>query len=229
MELNFLGCGSAFNPNMGNTSAYFEFQGDLYLLDCGESVYERLLNRVKLLDYNHIYVLLTHLHGDHVGGLGSLISYCCCVLKKKINVIHPEHTVVELLRLMGIKDEFYDHNQTLPDAIEGIKASAILVHHVENMKCFGYLLECENQSIYYSGDASEIPESILETLRSGRLDRLYQDTSAHNSPNPSHCYVGDLERIIPMEWRKRVYCMHLDHDCRLQLLAMGFQVIQNEI
>ena len=75
MKLHFFGCGSAFNPAMGNTSAWFEMDGCLFLVDCGETVYELLMKRSNLREYRQIYVLLTHLHADHVGSLGSLISY----------------------------------------------------------------------------------------------------------------------------------------------------------
>ena len=109
LDLHFFGCGSAFNPAMGNTSAWFEADGCLFLVDCGETVYELLMKRSSLREYRQIYVLLTHLHADHVGSLGSLISYNYCILGRKISVIHPRATVVELLRLMGIKDEFYNY------------------------------------------------------------------------------------------------------------------------
>ena len=75
MKLHFFGCGSAFNPAMGNTSAWFEMDGCLFLVDCGETVYELLMKRSDLREYRQIYVLLTHLHADHVGSLGFLISY----------------------------------------------------------------------------------------------------------------------------------------------------------
>lgn len=35
----FLGCGSAFNPLYGNTSAYFTNKDQLYVIDGGESVF----------------------------------------------------------------------------------------------------------------------------------------------------------------------------------------------
>lgn len=42
MELQFLGCGSAFNPLLGNTSSYIEIGRHLYLIDAGESVFYKL-------------------------------------------------------------------------------------------------------------------------------------------------------------------------------------------
>ena len=51
LDLHFFGCGSAFNPAMGNTSAWFEADGCLFLVDCGETVYELLMKRSSLREY----------------------------------------------------------------------------------------------------------------------------------------------------------------------------------
>lgn len=45
MKLNFLGCGSAFNPLDGNTSAYFTIGRKLYIVDVGESVFLKLYEK----------------------------------------------------------------------------------------------------------------------------------------------------------------------------------------
>ena len=76
MVLNFLGRGSAFNINEGNTSAYFYSNGELFLIDCGESVFEKIIRNYLLDNIKAINILITHTHGDHVGSLGSLILYC---------------------------------------------------------------------------------------------------------------------------------------------------------
>lgn len=224
MELKFWGCGSAFNPAMGNTSACFEKNGNLYLLDCGESVYENMMRCMDLKKYKRIYVLVTHLHADHVGSLGSLLSYNSCVLGKKTWIVHPSRVIIDLLRLLGIQDDFYEYCEKLPEAAEGVHAEAVPVTHVENMACFGYLLEDGEDRIYYSGDASMVPERVLELLKRGELDRVYQDTSIHRHQPPSHCYYEDLEQAVPRELRGRVYCMHLDEDCREMLRGKGFNI-----
>lgn len=226
MKLHFFGCGSAFNPAMGNTAAWFERDGCLFLLDCGETVYELLMRRSDLREYRQIYVLLTHLHADHVGSLGSLISYNYCVLERKIWVVHPRDTVVQLLRLMGIKDDFYEYSQEMPEQAGDIRVRPVPVVHVDNMDCFGYLLEADGQQIYYSGDSACLPECIGRMLAAGDLAAVYHDTSLHDSPQPSHCFVGRLEQAVPREFRHKVYCMHLDGECRDILEAKGFRVAE---
>lgn len=106
--LKFLGCGAAFYPVLGNTSAYFIKNNNLYLLDCGELVFHQLYERGMLTRYDRIYSIITHLHADHVGSLGSLISYTYFVLGKKVRVIHPEESVRQLLDLTGIDRKAYD-------------------------------------------------------------------------------------------------------------------------
>lgn len=228
MKLRFFGCGSAFNPAMGNTSAWFEMGGSLFLMDCGETVYELLMKRDDLRGYKQVYVLLTHLHADHVGSLGSLISYNYCILGRKICVIHPRETVVDLLRLMGIKDDFYQYYKQLPDSVEGFTAEPVPVEHVDNMDCFGYLLEAEGKRFYYSGDSARMPERIVHMLLSGGLDAVYHDVSLHDSPNPSHCYIRRLEEMVPREHRHKVFCMHLDGECEKMLEEMGFSCVSVE-
>ena len=94
------------------------------------------------------------------------------------------------------------------------------------MDCFGYILEAEEMRIYYSGDSARMPERIAGMLKDGKLDAVYHDTSLHNPPSPSHCYVGVLEETVPEQLRHKVYCMHLDGECRDMLESRGFRVAE---
>ncbi len=44
MELTFLGRGAAFNPKEGNNSAYFIEKDELFLIDCGERIFDKLID-----------------------------------------------------------------------------------------------------------------------------------------------------------------------------------------
>lgn len=226
MNLTFLGSGACFYPVLHNTSAYFVFENNLILLDCGETVYERLLEREDLDKYDQIYVVVTHLHADHVGSLGSLLSYCTCILKRRIYVIHPQEEICNLLSLMGIAKDFYYYKKEFANAVEGLDIIPVPVLHASDMRCFGYEIQSKDWHIYYSGDAAAIPAEILKKFNSGEIQRIHQDTSSHKSDPPSHMYVGDLEDAIPLESRSRVVCMHLDCDCRSELEEKGFSVIR---
>ena len=73
--LRFLGCGGAFNTALGTNAAFFTHNGNLYLLDCGETVFERAKLSGLLDSAKEIFVAVTHFHSDHVGSLGTLLGY----------------------------------------------------------------------------------------------------------------------------------------------------------
>lgn len=226
MELKFLGTGSAFNPAMKNTSAYFTYNKNFFLIDCGESVFEQIYWFEELRASEGIYVLITHLHTDHVGSLGSLISYCHYVLEKDIHIIHPSGAIVQLLALLGIESGYYRYHQEFPAVLADIQITAVPVEHVKDMRCYGYLIAAAGETIYYSGDASGIPEHILADFLAGRISRCYQDTASRRSAHSTHCYVGDLEQLIPPAKRAAVCCMHLDGKNEAMLRAKGFDVAE---
>ncbi len=225
MELKFFGRGAAFYPVWGNTNAFFTEDNDLYFLDFGESTFEKAVRMLDLKAYRRIFVLLTHLHADHAGSLASLCSYTHLVLGITIYVVHPVDTVVKLLRLEGIGDELYHYLPKLPENC-AVEADACPVQHAADMQCFGYNLRTREDAVYFSGDAAELPENILHLFLEGKIKRLYHDTSSHDSP--AHCWYKRLEKAIPPERRKDVYCMHLDGDYEDMLKDLGFSVVQRE-
>lgn len=227
MDLKFLGCGSAFNPVYGNTSAYFIIGKHLYVIDAGESVFLQLYQRGLLSKYDQITLLITHMHADHVGSLASVISYCYYVLKRKITVVYPEPSLWQLLRLMGIAPEAYEAVETDHFEAEGMCAQAIAVKHADDIHCYGYVIECAGEKIYYSGDSYEIPKEILDAFYDRRITSIYQDTTEFTSAHRSHCPLEELETYIPEDLRKYVFCMHFTTDFTEKLKKKGFGYIQS--
>ncbi len=225
MDLTFLGIGAAFNPAMDNSNAYFVVDEDFFLIDCGESTFSRIWKFSELENARNITVIITHLHADHVGSLGSLISYTHFVLKKKITVVHPQETIVQLLDLMGVTRETYEYLSHYP-ASPQISFEPVEVEHVPNMTCYGYLIRTPGKNLFYSGDAIRIPEKILSDFRSGRIERIYQDTSIESSDHPTHGSLAQLEALFSREERSRVVCIHLDRDYRAELKEKGFAEAQ---
>ena len=78
--------------------------------------------------------------------------------------------------------------------------------------------------LYYSGDASDIPNIVLQDFLSRKIDDIYQDTSTIEEASASHLYYKHLEELIPMELRENVHCMHLDCDCKKMLKEKGFSI-----
>ncbi len=222
-DLKFLGRGAAFYPVFGNTNAFFEMGEDLYFLDFGEAAFERVTRLFDLKKYKNIYALITHLHADHAGSLASLMSYSSMVLGLTVNVVHPNWSVLTLLSTMGIDPTFYRYMPSLP-ADCPVQMKPHEVAHAKDMRAYGLELSCADETIYYSGDAADVPQAVLEGYLSGRIVRIYQDTSSHESAG--HCWYKKLETLFPQEKRASVYCMHLDHDYSKMLRELGFSVVE---
>ena len=141
-------------------------------------------------------------------------------------IVYPQETIKQLLTLEGITPLGYHYHETLPENPAGLTAVPVEVKHALDMKCYGYVLSDGTETIYYSGDSSELPEDIRTRFLAGEIGRIYHDTSTHDSPNPSHCYYGKMEKWIPREERHRVYCMHLDSPCEDMLKEKGFSIVE---
>ena len=73
--LNFIGTGSAFNTELGNTSAFVKKNNSLLLIDCGGTVFHRFQELNIFEGLENLYIIITHTHPDHVGSLGEVIFY----------------------------------------------------------------------------------------------------------------------------------------------------------
>jgi ribonuclease BN (tRNA processing enzyme) len=223
MDIRFLGIGSAFNPGMENTNGFFVQGEDLYIIDCGESAFGKLWDHPDLRTASRITVVITHLHGDHVGSLASLISYSYYVLGKTIRVFHPLETVVQLLDIMGIDRFSYEYVSRLSG--ETVSFAAVEVEHVDNMVCFGYVISGPEEKVYYSGDAKRVPETIIRAFLNGEIKRIYQDAALNPGDHGTHGSLAYLEKTFPPESYSRISCIHLDTDYRSLLQKKGFALV----
>ncbi len=234
--LNFIGCGSAFNTDLGNNGAFIKKNDVLFLIDCGSSTFGRIMQSNLLDDVERTSVLMTHTHADHIGSLGDLILYGYYSMgelaEANVHVFAPYNLKIRhLLKMMGVEESTY--NLTQFDNTAGfhygdfhINFEAIPVEHVKDIDCFGYIIRYENKTIYYSGDCNEIPEKILERQNNGIFDLFYQDTCKADYEGNVHLSLRKLDELIGSEVRDNVYCMHLDGGFDTdEAKALGFNVV----
>ena len=213
MDLNFLGCGSAFNPLYGNTSAYFTNKDQLYVIDGGESVFLKLYQKELLKKYAGITIMVTHMHADHVGSLPSIISYCYYVLGKKVTVIYPEKSLWILLGLMGIDPDIYIPVESSLFTAEGLKVWAVSVKHADDISCFGYIIEFAGEKIYYSGDSYEIPKDVL--------DGFYKKGNINDLSGYNRIYIGS-QVTLPIRGAGGMYTGGFKKECFLHAFYYRF-------
>ena len=111
MELNFIGIGGAFNTELGSNSAYIKENNKILFIDFGLDTLEKVVKHKLVEDVEEIYVLITHLHGDHVGGLPTFIQYIYFGYNKKVKIINNSQTftqqLIKLLKITAVQDNNY--------------------------------------------------------------------------------------------------------------------------
>lgn len=245
----FIGVGSAFNTDWGNNSAYMKFEDKLVLIDCGSLVFHLLKFEGVLHGVNHVYVIQTHTHGDHIGSLSGLIEYMYYkvepLLESKVTIymtVDNIDPVSGILEYMGIEKDMFNKkimsfqtrwSQSIIGDSFSIRIDPHEVRHVDNLNCYGYLIKLtdritdEKTTFYYSGDSNMIPLDILELLESGDIDYFYQDTCGAEYEGNVHLSLTELEKLIKPEYRHKVYCMHRDKAFDIhKAYDLGFNVAE---
>ena len=212
MKLNFLGNGSGFAKT--HTGAYFINKNDLIIIDCS------MLNIHKILElgiekFENVYLLITHMHDDHVSGLGLFIQYIFYIYKNKLKLFIPTELVEDInleLKIKGIPDDIYniinlDKINKFDWFITKIKTS----HSPElEGKCFGYKLKIDGKIIVYSGDTNvlDVYENHLKDC-----DEFYVDVSALYG-KVHLIYVNVEEKLLfyIKKYELDVYIMHIDNE-----------------
>ena len=226
MELIFLGRGAAFNPKENNNSAYFIEDNNLFLIDCGETVFKELIINNILENIKDIYVFITHTHSDHIGSIGTLASYFYHKKNNKINIVIPTNpdknkylnyikNILESTNCLNkynlITETDLDNKYTSFKEIRYRKTT-----HSKELTCYAIIFNTNQGYIYYSGDSNET--SIIEELikENKPIDKMYFDTTTNDSIDNPHLNIDKLNNTIPSNLKDKVYCMHIDSDLLLK-------------
>ncbi|GFP74869.1 MBL fold metallo-hydrolase [Clostridium fungisolvens] len=232
-ELQFLGIGSAFNTELGNTSAFIKEGKSLLLIDCGGTIFHRLKELNMFSGVKDISVIITHTHPDHAGSLGEVIFYAYYILNIKAKIYFPNEKFIKtFFGTVGVSDEMYIMNGKSNISIEidnigMVGLQFVESNHVETLPSFGFIMKLDGKNIYYSGDTNNVNPLIVEKLENGELDIVYHDTSGLDFEKYSHTSFRKIKEAFRKELREKVYCMHLDeHISKQEIINSGFNVVR---
>lgn len=231
-ELGFLGIGSAFNTELGNTSAFLKKNNSILLIDCGGTVFHRLQELNLLEGIKNLYIVITHTHPDHVGSLGDVIFYSYYILKRKANIFFQSKELIErFLESIGVTTEMYNLNSLDRVDFNDPQLGEVTIKfspgsHVDTIPSYGFIMEQNARMFYYSGDSNNLSNKILEKLKNGQIYRIYQDTCGLDYEGNSHLSLKKLCELVPEEFRRKVFCMHLDKNVTAEEIKdNGFDVV----
>lgn len=221
--LLFLGRGSAFADE--HNSAFFVEDNELVLIDCPATSYQKV-KKMNWEQYDNIYILITHTHGDHSGGVGTMLQYVwfASYMKKKVTIVAPSEEVKEdllllLMRIEGCEQEWFNI-VTADELNKKWFIAAIPTTHVKPLegRCFGYHLNIHGNNVVYTGDTATL-EPFRPLLKSGSF--LYTEASFYKSE--VHLYLKDMlaELVGLSDSGVNIYLMHLDNEEKLKEIIDG--------
>ena len=174
VQIKFLGCGDAFGSGgRFQTCIFIKTDDTGFLLDCGASALISMKQfGVGLLDIDSI--LITHLHGDHFGGIPFFIldSQLISRRTKPLLIAGPPGLEERIISAMEINFSgsskvrqkfdivFEELPELIPTALGTIRVTPFGAVHGSGAPSYALRVEVSGKTIVYSGD-TEWTDSLL--------------------------------------------------------------------
>jgi len=218
VRLTFLGSGNAFSDGgRANAAILVSAPGVSLLLDCGGSALPAIKKHVDPATIDAVAV--THLHGDHFGGITYLVLEQHFAGRTKPLAIGGPPSISQRLRAaeQALFPDFFGRvplgfpvSETVlgaePTALGGAMVSALPVLHVKRAEPHGLRVEAAGLRIAYSGDARWSEE--LAAVAKG-ADLFICEASYFEGDDPSHISYRQLMDHRGELDAKRIVLTHL--------------------
>ena len=228
MRIQFLGSGDAFGSGgRFNTCILVEAAASVFLIDCGAS--SLIAMRRFQVAPNRIHtIFISHLHGDHFGGLPFFILDAQLVsrrvepltivgppgmrqrLAEAMEVLFPGSSRVE--RKFAIESSELDPGT--PAVVNGVRVTPYLVVHTSGAPPLALRFEVDGRVVTYSGDtewtASLVPAACGADLFIAEAYFFEKQVKFHLDYQTLRRHLGELRP-------KRLILTHMSQDMLARL------------
>lgn len=215
MYITMLGTGSAFAKRFNNNNALIQSGESSLLVDCGITLPKALHDHgVSFSELDAI--LISHIHGDHVGGLEELAFQMMFKYGRK-PVLYIADTLVAPLWEHTLKgglvqgelnelDHFFEVKPLVTgrayEILPGIRVELIGTDHIPGKNSYSFLF---NDSFFYSADM-KFDGDLIKSLAARGAKEFYHDCQLE-APGAVHACLDEL-LTLPMELQERMWLMH---------------------
>lgn len=242
LKLTFLGSGSAFtvSPENYHSNVLFEVEGDSLLVDAGTDIRHSLQEQNKSYrDIKNVYI--THLHGDHSGGLEwlALTSFFSEEYKAKPTLFISEKLVDDLWNkslcgglstLPSVRasiDNFF--NVKSIKQFEGFEWASIRFRLVQTihfyseyelMPSYGLIFNYKNTRVLYTSDTQSSPDQLISFYE--EADIIFHDCETLDQKSGVHAHYSELVEL-PAHIKKKMWLYHYNPGQLPDAVKDGFQ------
>ena len=197
VSLRVLGCGDAFGSGgRSHTCFYFDAPGSKLLIDFGASALVAM-NRYGVDPRAVDAVVLSHLHGDHFGGLPFLILDAAFISARTrpLIIAGPRGTAERLRQTCEaffpgtwthpkqFALEFLEFEDGQPLNVAGAVVTPFAVIHDSGAQAFAVRVSCDGCTVAYSGDTAWT-DRLLDAARDA--DIFFCEATSFETPIPNH-------------------------------------------
>lgn len=215
MHIRMVGTGSAFAKKYDNNNALIETDNFRLLIDCGITL-PKALHQMELSFSEIDAVLISHIHGDHVGGLEEFAFQMMFKYSRKPvlfiaeTLIEPlwEHTLRGGLTQEPLNklDDFFDvrpleANKEI-ELHPGVIVELVQTKHILNKPSYSFLF---NRRFFYSADM-RFDGALLRKLVDQGVSTIYHDCQLE-APGIVHASLEEL-LTLPEDIQRKTWLMH---------------------
>ena len=207
MKLNFIGIGGAFYTELGCYAAYIKEEDKILFIDYGLDTFDKTIRYNLLNGINKIYVIITHMHGDHVGGLATFIQYAAIALNIKVKILDNSDTfsekLIALLDIMAVDKSFYEIVKK-EEFDFSFDVNLRKTKHTPMLECYSIIFSKNNVKTLYTGDSNEI-DYLKLVVNDPKYEDIYTEIGEAISVHM------DYKEIMKMD-KTKITLMHIESE-----------------